>query len=287
MLANYNLADRNNNSSLDAAEVFGGTISTSTRLGYRWLNKQRSWLYGLHAGYDSRPMTISAPAGATGTNTGFFQQVAVGAEAINKAFRFNTTALIPVGTTSQPLTSAYEATTLGSINLDATYAITHDLEATVGYYYQWGDWSEASGSGVKGRLAYAINNGLTAGFSVSYDNAFETRVSGDITYRFNTPKTTGPSVGNNDLIAALSKPLPNRDVRVLARAVTQAAGPQLAICNYGNNINRDKTLPQSQWDFTGFTTVVGVGFSNQGTKSVLKSTGGGFQCVQYIPPKTP
>ena len=50
VLANYNLADRNNNSSLDAAEVFGGTISTSTRLGYRWLNKQRSWLYGLHAG---------------------------------------------------------------------------------------------------------------------------------------------------------------------------------------------------------------------------------------------
>lgn len=136
VLANYNLADRNNNSSLDAAEVFGGTISTSTRLGYRWLNKQRNWLYGLHAGYDSRPLTISAPAGATGSNNGFFQQVAVGAEAVNKDFRFNATALIPVGTTSQVLTSAYEATTLGSINLDASYAIAHGLDATVGYYYQ-------------------------------------------------------------------------------------------------------------------------------------------------------
>lgn len=219
VLANYNLADISTNGSLGAASVFGGTISTSTRLGYRWLNSKRSWLYGLNAGYDSRPLTITAPEGATGSSTGFFQQVAVGAETMNNSFRFNTTALIPVGNTTQTLTSAYQATTLGSINLDASYAIARGLDGTLGYYYQWGDWSEASGSGVKGRLAYAINNGLTAGVTVSYDSAFETRISGDLTYRFNTPKTNAPRSGNNDLIVALSRPLPNRDVRVLAKSV--------------------------------------------------------------------
>lgn len=55
-----------------------------------------------------------------------------------------------------------------------------------------------------------LNNGLTAGVTVSYGRAFEIRVSGDITYRFNTPKSSVPSVGNNDLIAALSKRLSNR-----------------------------------------------------------------------------
>ena len=252
VLANYNLADRTNFSSIAAADIFGGTISTSSRLGYRWLNNKRSWMYGVNAGYDSRPLTINAPSGATGRSTGFFQQVAVGAEAINNSFKFNATALIPVGTTRQALTNTYEATTLGSINLDATYAISHGLDATVGYYYQWGDWSEARGSGVKGRLAYAINNGLTAGVNITYDSAFQTRVSGDIVYRFNTPKITVPSVGNNDLIAALSKTLPNRDVRVIGRAVTASLG---LVC-LGNSItspNPSGYYPLSDYNLTGFT----------------------------------
>jgi hypothetical protein len=42
VLANYNLADRTSDSSIAAADLFGGTISTSSRLGYRWLNNKRS-----------------------------------------------------------------------------------------------------------------------------------------------------------------------------------------------------------------------------------------------------
>ena len=244
VLANVNLADRSNNSSLAAADLFGGTISTSTRLGYRWLNSKRSWLYGVNGGYDSRPLTITAPAGATGSSSGFFQQVAFGAEAVNRDFRFNATARIPVGTTRQALTSAFEATTLGTVNLDATYAIARGLDASVGYYYQWGDWAEASGSGVQGRLAYAINNGLTAGVTVSYDNAFQTRVSGDIVYRFNTPKAKVASTGNVDLIAAMAKTLPNRDVRVLTRT---AGLPALLVCN-ANTVG--VSVPQTSWDVT-------------------------------------
>jgi hypothetical protein len=240
-------------------------------------------MYGVNAGYDSRPLTITAPTGATGSSSGFFQQMAVGAEAMNNSFKFNATALIPVGTTRQAITNSYEATTLGGVNLDATYAISHGLDATLGYYYQWGDWTEASGSGVKGRLAYAINNGLTAGVTVTYDNAFETRVSGDITYRFNTPKSTVPSVGNNDLIAALSKPLPNRDVRVIGRSTTTAAAaaaPALLVCNVGGNINVNRSEPLAAWDLTGFLPASAASYYSSATTSWLANLGGGvFKCV--------
>ena len=85
----------------------------------------------------------------------------------------------------------------------------------VGYYYQQGDLGSADGSGVLGRIAYSLNNGLTVGANLSYDNAFDTRVSADIKWRFNsnggpgkdTPKT-------NAAVEALTSTPSNRDVRV-------------------------------------------------------------------------
>ncbi|KZR84208.1 hypothetical protein PMIT1342_00131 [Prochlorococcus marinus str. MIT 1342] len=55
-LANANFSDYDGTSSIINTEVAGTTISTSTRLGYRWLNGDRSWMYGVNAGYESRPM---------------------------------------------------------------------------------------------------------------------------------------------------------------------------------------------------------------------------------------
>ena len=54
--ANANLADFSGYSSIVGTEVDGVTVSTSSRLGYRWLNSERSWMFGFNAGYDSRPM---------------------------------------------------------------------------------------------------------------------------------------------------------------------------------------------------------------------------------------
>ena len=56
VLANANFADYENNSSIINTDVAGTTISTSSRLGYRWLNSDHSWMCGLNAGYHSRPM---------------------------------------------------------------------------------------------------------------------------------------------------------------------------------------------------------------------------------------
>jgi hypothetical protein len=72
---------------------------------------------------------------------------------------------------------------LDTYGLDVGYFITPELNASVGYYYQSGDLGTADGSGVQVELEYQIADGLTAGINVSYDEAFETRVSGNIEYR--------------------------------------------------------------------------------------------------------
>ena len=79
VLANVNFADYDNYSSIINTTVAGTTISTSSRLGYRWLNGDRSWMYGLNGGYDSRPLTSGdADTGVNVSNkrSVFFQQVA-------------------------------------------------------------------------------------------------------------------------------------------------------------------------------------------------------------------
>ena len=77
--------------------------------------------------------------------------------------------------------------------MDVGYAITPDFKASVGYYYQQGDLGTADSSGVNGRVSYNISNGLTAGVNLSYDQTFETRVSGDLKYRFGSNCYGAPS----------------------------------------------------------------------------------------------
>ncbi len=220
VLANANFADYENNSSIINTDVAGTTISTSTRLGYRWLNGDRTWMFGINGGYDSRPMNTG------GTDTGiivsgteksaFFQQVAVNAEAVSNDWNFDAYAFLPVGDTEQPLNWFYQGGALNTYGLDVGYFITPELNASVGYYYQHGDLGSADGSGVLGRLAYEISNGLVAGVNLSYDEAFEARVSADIEVRFGGPSKTATrkKVQQQPVISALSSSPDYRNVRV-------------------------------------------------------------------------
>ena len=219
-LANVNFSDFSGYSSIVNTDVAGTTISTSTRLGYRWLDANRSWMYGLNAGYDSRPMNTG------GTDTGinvsgteksaFFQQIAVNAELISNEWNINAYALIPVGDTEQPLNWHYSGGALDTYGLDVGYFITPALNASAGYYYQSGDMGAADGSGVLGRLSYALQSGLTAGVNLSYDEAFETRISADIQVRFGraAKKPKKDQVSDLPLLAALTASPSHRDVRV-------------------------------------------------------------------------
>ena len=219
VLANVNFADFNNYSSIINTTVAGTTISTSSRLGYRWLNSDRSWMYGLNAGYDSRPMnTGDADTGVNVSNkrSVFFQQVAFNAEAVSNSWTLNGYGLIPVGDVEQQLNSVYEGGALNTYGLDAGYFITPVLKASAGYYYQHRDQEEVDGSGVRGRLAYEMTSGVTAGVNISYDEAFDTRVSADIKVRFGGASTTAQrkEVQQLPVINALTSTPSNRDVRV-------------------------------------------------------------------------
>ena len=217
-LVNVNFADREGYSSIINTDVAGG-FSTSTRLGYRWLNSDRSWMYGLNGGYDSR--SLKSGDADTGINvknkkTVGFQQIALNAEAVSNSWTLNGYGLIPVGDVEQKLNSVYNGGAMNTYGLDAGYFITPVLKASVGYYYQHRDQEDVDGSGVRGRLAYEISNGLTAGVNVSYDEAFDTRVSADLKVRFGGADTTvqRKEVQQLPVINALTSTPGNRDVRV-------------------------------------------------------------------------
>ena len=122
-----------------------------------------------------------------------WQQVAAGLEAVSNTWNFNAYALIPVGTNEYRLNSNYLGGALDTNGLDVGYAITPDFKASVGYYYQDGDLGATDSSGVLGRVFYNISNGLTAGHNLSYDQAFETRFSADLKYRFGSNGYGAPS----------------------------------------------------------------------------------------------
>ena len=216
-LVNASFADRDGESSLINTDVAGGTLSTSTRVGYRWLNSDRSWMFGLNGGYDSRSVKSGdADVKVTDKKTIGFQQIALNAEAVSNSWTLNGYGLIPVGDVEQKLNSFYNSGALNTYGLDAGYFITPVLKASVGYYYQHRDQEDVDGSGVRGRLAYEISNGLTAGVNVSYDEAFDTRVSADLKVRFGGASTTAQrnKVQQLPVINALTSTPSNRVVRV-------------------------------------------------------------------------
>jgi hypothetical protein len=228
-LANVNFADFNTaNSSLGGTVLDAFTISTSTRLGYRWLNGDRSWMFGINAGYDSRPVksgdTMSGYK-VYDQQTPFFQQLAVSAEAIHKNWDFNAYALIPIGeyglgsdnvANLNRLAGASPLTTFG---LKLAYAISDKWKLGAGYYYELDEKSDpyypesVDGSGVQASLIYDINNQLEAGVLYSYDDYFESRVSGNLTWRFNSHKGK-PDTSKFSVLQGLEGKPGNRNVRV-------------------------------------------------------------------------
>ncbi len=227
---NANFGDYSGYSSIVNTDVSGTTFATSTRLGYRWLNGNRSWMFGINTGYDSRPMKtggVDTNVAVTDPKTVFFQQVAAGLEAVSDTWNVNAYALVPVGENEKRLNSGYLGGALTTAGLDIGYRIKPELLASIGYYHQHGDLDEADGSGARFRLAYNLTDELTVGTNLSHDQAFDTRVSADISFRFGAGGYGTPSAARerkSSLIQALTAPLRNRDVRVHDDMCKQADG---------------------------------------------------------------
>ena len=217
-LVNAHFGDRAGYSSIINTDVAGG-FSTSTRLGYRWLNGDRSWMYGVNAGYDSRSLKSGmTDTGVKVTNkkTVGFQQIALNAEAVSNSWTFNAYGLLPFGDVEQRLNSSYQGGVMDTYGLDVGYFITPALHASAGYYYQVREEEHINGPAVRGRASYEISDGLTAGLNVSHDfqesDHFETRVSADLSYRFNSPSKE--NIKGLPVVNALTLTPSERDVRV-------------------------------------------------------------------------
>ncbi len=237
-LANVNFSDFNEYSSIINTKVKGATISTSTRLGYRWLNGNRSWMIGVNAGYDSRPLATGGTDNGvpvTDSQTVFFQQVALNLEAVSNKWFASAYLLYPIGEygfnqTPAIINSAYTADSVMTAGVDIGYNLTPNLKASVGYYYSEGDAGSANGSSARGRLEYNVTNGLTSGINIAYDPAFSQGYSSgefyktlnlslDLKWRFGANGYGAPSIRKQlpvvmPVIQALSATPANRDVRV-------------------------------------------------------------------------
>ena len=211
---NVNLGDVGGSSIINT-DVAGTTLSASNRLGYRWLNEDNSKMYGFNFGYDTRNMNTGDADNATVTNKKdvSFQQVALGVETVSENWNLNGYALVPTGDVEKQLNDKYEGGAMNTYGVDMGFDLTDNLTSSVGYYYQHRDQEEIDGSGVKANLTYDLGNGLTVATNISYDEAFDTRVSADFKYRFRLDGK-GKDNTQSNVMKALSKPLSNRDVRV-------------------------------------------------------------------------
>ena len=225
-LANANFGDFNKyinkpadyTSSIINTTVSGTTISTSTRLGYRVLSADNNWMYGINAGFDTRPMaTAYADNGVdvTSSSTVFFRQGAVNIEAVSEKLYFGAYALFPNGNTEPRLNSIYDGGALLTYGANIGYALSEDIVAKVGYYYQDGDLDSADGLGALGRLSYSVNSDLLAALSITYDPAFETSLTVGFVWR-RALKTSSAGLGKRTIFWGneMMRTPDNRNIRV-------------------------------------------------------------------------
>ena len=134
---NVNLGDVGGSSIINT-DVAGTTLSSSNRLGYRWLNENNSKMYGFNFGYDTRNMNTGDADSRTVTNKKdvSFQQVALGVETVGEKWNFNGYALVPTGDVEKDLNDTYQGGAMNTYGVDMGFDLTDDLTSSVGYYYQ-------------------------------------------------------------------------------------------------------------------------------------------------------
>jgi len=105
-LGDYNISPEHLSSSINDVQVQGVSISTSTRLGYRWIDPHLNRGFSVAAGYDSRPLIAGFPmdefikeatAFKGGPQTQFFQQLALTAATAGEKSKVSAYGLFPIG----------------------------------------------------------------------------------------------------------------------------------------------------------------------------------------------
>ena len=203
------LPDLNNNYSSNVSAQLGRPVTTSTRFGRRWLTQDKSSMFGVNLGFDTRPVERSS------LSTISFNQMAFGIELVKENIDFNVYGLIPTGDSKQDLNPRREMSVLETYGIDLGINHTDSLKSYIGYYYQNSDISGTEGSGFKGSLEYEITDNITLDTTYTHDDLFSSRVKAGFKITFGEAvkkKYTSP------VIQSLSEKVKNRKIRTITKA---------------------------------------------------------------------
>jgi len=175
------------------SELADNNFGGSSRLGYRWMDKPKTWLFGLNGGFDTTPY-----------NNSYYWQAGLGAEALSKNFEARVNGYIPFGDTNEFVSSgingaylasnklylnAYEkwTTSFGGAEIELGVPLARwkggSLWAYSGYYYLNSSVADGpSSSGFKARAEIRLGTNLALGTTFTYDDIFSSRALGYISY---------------------------------------------------------------------------------------------------------
>ena len=219
---------------------FGGALNqnsfgVSSRLGQRWLSKDRRWIYGFNSGIDSQPV-----------NSNYVWQAGLGAELLNRSMELRLNGALPFSNSSSILQSGWTTASLQNNNLILDgwqqYAVAlSGINAELGlpirrwnggslwgygsYYYLNGEYVTPS-SGVRLRAEVRLGPTFAFGATVSYDPLFEARATGYV--RLGSRSQTSPSTAATAIRSAEEQFLSLRGLPVERQREVQFALPTVA-----------------------------------------------------------
>ena len=194
----------------------GVSISTSTRLGYRWINHKLNRGFSISAGYDSRPLIAGFPmdewikantAHRGGPQTQFFQQLALSAVTAGEKLKVSIYGLFPIGEYGigsnkvAGIYGYYGASPLMTTGIDFEYEVYPSVKVLSGLYYQSNE-SElplyvdpVDGYGFKAQITTKINDYSSLYVKMTRDLNFKTRYSAGFIVRFKKEKAETKNSG--------------------------------------------------------------------------------------------
>ena len=222
-----------------ASDGIDSSIGSSTRLGYRWLAENKSWIYGVNAGIDNRPFQAQN-----------FLQAGVGLEALSPNMELRVNGYIPFSQTSNLYSTAYNGAyglvndqlqlnrsrwfgvALGGVDAEVGTPVARwqggDLRLYAGYYYLDGDYVNGS-SGVRARAELRLGNTISVGGTVSYDDIFQTQATGYVRLGFSPQqKPVGKTISDAEDLFLAQRGLPVDRQRVIQVANQQVRDQEAA-----------------------------------------------------------
>ncbi len=222
-----------------ASDGIDSSIGSSTRLGYRWLTDNKTWIYGVNAGIDNRPFQAQN-----------FLQAGLGIEALSPKLEFRVNGYIPFSQTSNLYATGYNGayglandqlqlnrsrwfgTALGGIDVEVGTPVAHwqggDLRVYGGYYYLDGDYVNGS-SGVRARAELRLSSNISLGGTVSYDDIFQTQATGYVRLGFSPQqKPIANSINEAEERFLAQRGLPVERQRVIQMANQQVRDQEAA-----------------------------------------------------------